>query len=206
MDDRPQATSCRRSPANLRTSVQPVATIGGGGAQNADVQFVDQRPRSEEARDARPAARRQASRTSPGVVDVDTSLNIGKPELSVQRRSAEGGRPRRADRRRGRGAAAAGRRRSGDDLQRGRRAVRSPPARARPRTARPQAAIARADGAVDAAGQRVARQRRRLRAGHGAVRHQPPRAAAAGHGVLQPAADGVAGGGAERDARASSTS
>ena len=37
-----------------------------------------------------------------------------------------------------------------------------------------EAAIARADGAVVAAGQRVARERRRLRAGLGAVRHQPP--------------------------------
>ena len=74
----------------------------------------------------------------PGVVDVDTSLNVGKPELSVQRRSAEGGRPRRPDRRRRRGAAAAGRRRSGDDLQRGRRAVRGAPARPGRRTARPR--------------------------------------------------------------------
>ena len=38
--DASAATSCRRSRADLRTSVQPVATIGGGGAQNADVQFL----------------------------------------------------------------------------------------------------------------------------------------------------------------------
>ena len=42
--------------ANLRTGVQPVATIGGGGNQNADIQFIDQRARSEEARDVSQAA------------------------------------------------------------------------------------------------------------------------------------------------------
>jgi HAE1 family hydrophobic/amphiphilic exporter-1 len=69
--------------ANMRTSVQPVATIGGGGAQAADVQFVINGPdlRRLEQISQQLLARMKALK---GVVDVDTSLNIGKPELSVQ--------------------------------------------------------------------------------------------------------------------------
>jgi hydrophobic/amphiphilic exporter-1 (mainly G- bacteria), HAE1 family len=69
--------------ANLRTSVQPVATIGGGGAQGADVQFVVNGP---DLRKLESISRQLVDRVKalPGVVDVDTSLNVGKPELSVQ--------------------------------------------------------------------------------------------------------------------------
>ena len=68
---------------NLRTSVQPVAVIGGGGAQGADVQFVINGPdlRKLEALSQQLLGH---VRSLPGVVDVDTSLNVGKPELSVQ--------------------------------------------------------------------------------------------------------------------------
>src|SRR5256712_939962 len=68
---------------DLRTSVQPVAVIGGSGAQAADVQFVINGPdlRKLEAISKRLVAR---VKPLPGVVDVDTSLNVGKPELSVQ--------------------------------------------------------------------------------------------------------------------------
>jgi HAE1 family hydrophobic/amphiphilic exporter-1 len=68
---------------DLRTSVQPVAAIGGSGAQAADVQFVINGPdlRKLEAISKQLVAR---VKTLPGVVDVDTSLNVGKPELSVQ--------------------------------------------------------------------------------------------------------------------------
>ena len=65
----------------------------------------DQRAGPEEARGARPGSC-VAMKTLPGVVDVDTSLNVGKPELSVQVDRPKGGRPRRADRRRRRSAAA----------------------------------------------------------------------------------------------------
>src|SRR6266850_797855 len=67
---------------DLRTSVQPVAVIGGSGAQAADVQFVINGPdlRKLEAISKQLVAR---VKTLPGVVDVDTSLNVGKPELSV---------------------------------------------------------------------------------------------------------------------------
>jgi HAE1 family hydrophobic/amphiphilic exporter-1 len=67
----------------LRTSVQPVAAIGGGGTQNADVQFLINGPDLKKLEEIgkRLVAR---VRTVPGVVDVDTSLNAGKPELAVQ--------------------------------------------------------------------------------------------------------------------------
>jgi HAE1 family hydrophobic/amphiphilic exporter-1 len=67
---------------NLRTGVRPVATIGGGGNQNADIQYTINGPdlgRLEKYADAVA----DAARKVPGVVDVDTSLNVGKPELSV---------------------------------------------------------------------------------------------------------------------------
>ena len=73
----------------------------------------------------------ERARKIPGLVDVDTSLRTGKPEVSVRLDRPEGRRSRRAGGGRGRGAAAAGRRRSGDDLQRGRRAVPGAPARRR---------------------------------------------------------------------------
>jgi len=68
--------------AGLRTSVQPVATIGGGGAQNADVQFLVNGP---DLKKLELIGNRLVDRvkTLPGVVDVDTSMNVGKPELSV---------------------------------------------------------------------------------------------------------------------------
>jgi hydrophobic/amphiphilic exporter-1 (mainly G- bacteria), HAE1 family len=69
--------------ANLRTGVRPVATIGGGGQQNAEIQFTINGPDLKKleayANSVADAARRES-----GVVDVDTSLNVGKPELSVQ--------------------------------------------------------------------------------------------------------------------------
>ncbi|MGE5244601.1 MAG: efflux RND transporter permease subunit [Betaproteobacteria bacterium] len=67
----------------MRTSVQPIATIGGGGAQNADVQFLINGPDLKKLEVAGTALLARV-RTIPGVVDPDTSLNVGKPELSVQ--------------------------------------------------------------------------------------------------------------------------
>jgi len=69
--------------AGLRTSVQPVATIGGGGAQNADVQFLINGPDLKKLEQIS-AQLVNRVKTLPGVVDVDTSMNVGKPELSVQ--------------------------------------------------------------------------------------------------------------------------
>jgi HAE1 family hydrophobic/amphiphilic exporter-1 len=77
--------------ANLRTSVQPVATIGNGGSQSADVQFLINGPDLKELdRISRELVAR--ARQIPGVVDIDTSMNVGKPELSV-----EVNRPKAAD-------------------------------------------------------------------------------------------------------------
>jgi hydrophobic/amphiphilic exporter-1 (mainly G- bacteria), HAE1 family len=68
---------------NLRTSVQPVATIGGSGAQAADIQFLINGPDLKRLDEI---SQRLVGRlkTLPGVVDPDTSMNVGKPELAVQ--------------------------------------------------------------------------------------------------------------------------
>jgi HAE1 family hydrophobic/amphiphilic exporter-1 len=70
------------STTNLRTGVRPVATIGGGGNQNADIQFTINGP-DLKALERFANAVADAARKEHGVVDVDTSLNVGKPELSV---------------------------------------------------------------------------------------------------------------------------
>ena len=67
----------------MRTGVRPVATIGGGGNQNAEIQFTINGPDLGKLERFAAAIADQA-RKQPGVVDVDTSLNVGKPELSVQ--------------------------------------------------------------------------------------------------------------------------
>jgi len=69
--------------ANLRTSVQPPAVIGGGGAQAADVQFIVNGPDLAKLQTVSDQLKKRIS-ALPGVVDADTSLNVGKPELSVQ--------------------------------------------------------------------------------------------------------------------------
>ena len=67
---------------NLRTGVRPVATFGGGGNQNAEIQFTINGP-DLQALERNGAAVAQAARQFPGIIDVDTSLNVGKPELSI---------------------------------------------------------------------------------------------------------------------------
>jgi hydrophobic/amphiphilic exporter-1 (mainly G- bacteria), HAE1 family len=69
--------------ANLRTGVQPVATIGGGGRQNAEIQFTINGPDLGKLEQFANAIA-DAARKEHGAVDVDTSLNVGKPELSVK--------------------------------------------------------------------------------------------------------------------------
>ena len=69
--------------ANLRTGVRAVATIGGGGNQSADIQFTINGPDLNKL-ETYARAVVQSVKKEPGVVDVDTSLNVGKPELSVQ--------------------------------------------------------------------------------------------------------------------------
>jgi hydrophobic/amphiphilic exporter-1 (mainly G- bacteria), HAE1 family len=69
--------------ANLRTSVQPIANIGGGGSQNADIQFIINGTDLAKL-DAYSKQLVARVKTFPGVVDVDTSMNAGKPEMSVR--------------------------------------------------------------------------------------------------------------------------
>ena len=67
----------------LRTGVRPVATFGGGGNQNAEIQFTINGPDLKQLERFGSAVAAAAAK-QPGLVDVDTSLNVGKPELSVQ--------------------------------------------------------------------------------------------------------------------------
>jgi HAE1 family hydrophobic/amphiphilic exporter-1 len=67
----------------LRTSVQPIAGIGGSGAQNADILFLINGPDLKKL-EALGNQLRDRTRALAGVVDVDTSMNAGKPELSVR--------------------------------------------------------------------------------------------------------------------------
>ncbi len=66
----------------LRTGVRQVATIGGGGNQSAEIQFTINGP-DLKALERFGNAVANAARKEPGVVDVDTSMNVGKPELAV---------------------------------------------------------------------------------------------------------------------------
>jgi HAE1 family hydrophobic/amphiphilic exporter-1 len=66
-------------PENVRVAVQMTGGPGGGGG---DIQFMLQGP-DLEALERYSEALRQSVRAIPGLVDVDTTLNAGKPELSV---------------------------------------------------------------------------------------------------------------------------
>ena len=63
----------------VRAAVQLTAGPGGGGG---DIQFVLQGPELEDLERYSQALREKVA-TIPGLVDVDTTLNLGKPELTV---------------------------------------------------------------------------------------------------------------------------
>ena len=65
---------------SLRTVVTPVATISGGGRANADVSFMLLGPNLEQL-DSYSQTLLNKLKQVPGVVDADTSLIVGKPEL-----------------------------------------------------------------------------------------------------------------------------
>jgi HAE1 family hydrophobic/amphiphilic exporter-1 len=67
---------------DLRTGVRQIATIGGGGNQSAEIQFTINGP-DLKALERFGNAVANAARKETGIVDVDTSMNVGKPELSV---------------------------------------------------------------------------------------------------------------------------
>ena len=69
-------------PGQLRTSVQQVAAISGGGFRNADIQYVIGGPDLEKLTQYSNALL-EKMKTIPDVVDVDSTLITGKPELRV---------------------------------------------------------------------------------------------------------------------------
>ncbi|MDQ1707783.1 MAG: hydrophobic/amphiphilic exporter (mainly bacteria), family [Pyrinomonadaceae bacterium] len=69
-------------PGQLRTSVQQVAAISGGGFRNADIQYVIGGPDLDKLTKYSDALLAKM-KTIPDVVDADSSLVTGKPELRV---------------------------------------------------------------------------------------------------------------------------
>lgn len=69
-------------PGQLRTSVQQVAAISGGGFRNADIQYVIGGPDLDKLTKYSEALLAKM-KTIPDVVDVDSTLVTGKPELRV---------------------------------------------------------------------------------------------------------------------------
>lgn len=69
-------------PADLRAAVQQVAAISGGGFRNADVQYVISGPDLDKLTEYS-AALLEKFKTIPDVVDADTTLVTGKPEVRV---------------------------------------------------------------------------------------------------------------------------
>ncbi len=72
----------QKYPQELRTSVQPVAAISGGGNRNSDIQYVIGGPDLDKLTEY--SQRLLAKmKTIPDVVDADTTLVVGKPEVQV---------------------------------------------------------------------------------------------------------------------------
>src|SRR6185295_15511220 len=69
-------------PNQLRTSVQQVAAISGGGFRNSDIQYVIGGPDLDKLTKYSEALLAKM-KTLPDVVDVDSTLVTGKPELRV---------------------------------------------------------------------------------------------------------------------------
>lgn len=69
-------------PKELRTSVQQVAAISGGGFRNANIQFVISGPGLDKLQQYSDQML-EKMKTIPDVVDLDTTLVSGKPELRV---------------------------------------------------------------------------------------------------------------------------
>jgi HAE1 family hydrophobic/amphiphilic exporter-1 len=70
-------------PKELRTSVQQVAAISGGGFRNADIQYVIGGPDLQKLTEYSDRLF-EKMKTIPDVVDVDSTLITGKPEVRVQ--------------------------------------------------------------------------------------------------------------------------
>ncbi|HEY6232695.1 MAG TPA: efflux RND transporter permease subunit [Pyrinomonadaceae bacterium] len=72
----------KEMPGQLRTSVQQVAAISGGGFRNADIQYVIGGPDLDKLTKYSDELLAKM-KTIPDVVDADSSLVTGKPELRV---------------------------------------------------------------------------------------------------------------------------
>jgi HAE1 family hydrophobic/amphiphilic exporter-1 len=68
---------------NLRTSVNPVAVIGGSSQQNADIAFQIKGPNLDRLNEYSQRLLNKLKQM-PGVVDADSSLIVGKPELRAK--------------------------------------------------------------------------------------------------------------------------
>ncbi|HVF09778.1 MAG TPA: efflux RND transporter permease subunit, partial [Abditibacteriaceae bacterium] len=68
---------------NLRSIVGPVSSFGGGGRQGATIQYVIAGPDLKKLTEVSQQAL-AGFKKIPGVVDADTNLVIGKPELNVK--------------------------------------------------------------------------------------------------------------------------
>jgi HAE1 family hydrophobic/amphiphilic exporter-1 len=73
----------KQYPGQLRTSVQQVAAISGGGFRNADIQYVIGGPDLDKLTQYSNALL-EKMKTIPDVVDADSTLISGKPELRVE--------------------------------------------------------------------------------------------------------------------------
>jgi hydrophobic/amphiphilic exporter-1 (mainly G- bacteria), HAE1 family len=71
-----------RYPKELRTSVQQVAAISGGGFRNADIMYVIGGPDLQKLMEYSQQLK-EKMKTIPDVVDVDSTLIVGKPEVRV---------------------------------------------------------------------------------------------------------------------------
>ncbi|MFL6333155.1 MAG: efflux RND transporter permease subunit [Pyrinomonadaceae bacterium] len=71
-----------RYPKELRTSVQQVAAISGGGFRNADIMYVIGGPDLQKLTEYSQRLQ-EKMKTIPDVVDVDSTLIVGKPEVRV---------------------------------------------------------------------------------------------------------------------------
>ena len=69
-------------PKELRTSVQQVAAISGGGNRNSDVQYVIGGPDLQKLTEYSQRLQ-EKMKAIPDVVDVDSTLVVGKPEVRV---------------------------------------------------------------------------------------------------------------------------
>jgi HAE1 family hydrophobic/amphiphilic exporter-1 len=72
----------KQYPNQLRTSVQQVAAISGGGVRNSDIQYVIGGPDLEKLTEYSNAMLEKL-KTIPDVVDADSTLITGKPEVRV---------------------------------------------------------------------------------------------------------------------------